>query len=59
MSWFRGAPDSTVSRLLVSVTEPLLQPIRRMVPRFGGIDLSPMIAIIALTILTSLLGQAA
>jgi YggT family protein len=32
-----------VWRVLVSLTEPVLAPIRRMLPRFSGIDISPII----------------
>jgi YggT family protein len=30
-------------RVLVSLTEPVLAPIRRMLPRFSGIDISPIV----------------
>lgn len=33
----------TVWRMLVSLTEPALGPIRRMVPSLGGLDLSPLV----------------
>jgi YggT family protein len=36
-------------------TEPLLRPIRRMVPQFGGLDISPMILLILIWFLQSLL----
>ncbi|EIJ41020.1 putative integral membrane protein [Beggiatoa alba B18LD] len=32
-----------ISRLLHSLTEPLLQPVRRLLPATGGIDLSPLL----------------
>jgi YggT family protein len=34
---------NTVGRFLYQVTEPALRPIRRVVPSFGGIDISPVI----------------
>ncbi|HET6220897.1 MAG TPA: YggT family protein [Dongiaceae bacterium] len=34
---------NTVGRFLYQVTEPALRPIRRVVPSFGGIDVSPVI----------------
>lgn len=37
------------------LTEPLLAPIRRLLPSSGGIDLSPMILLIGLWLLRSLL----
>jgi len=41
------------ARLLESVTEPVIAPFRRMVPpsRTGGLDISPMLAVIALVII--------
>ncbi len=40
---------------LHSITEPVLRPIRNVLPAPQGIDLSPLVAIIALQILSSLL----
>jgi YggT family protein len=34
---------NTIGRFLYQVTEPALRPIRRVVPSFGGIDISPVI----------------
>ena len=36
---------------LYKLTEPVLAPIRRTVPPMGGLDLSPMLLLIALQIL--------
>ena len=35
---------NSVGRFLYQITEPVLRPIRRIVPSFGGIDVSPLIA---------------
>jgi YggT family protein len=48
LSWFpidRGGP---VFQALDAVTEPILDPLRRIIPRIGMIDLSPMIAMLLL-----------
>ena len=37
------------------VTEPILSPIRRAMPFFGGIDFSPFVALILIQVLTSLI----
>ncbi len=37
-----------IGTVLYRLTEPVLGPIRRLLPSFGGIDFSPIIAIIAL-----------
>lgn len=35
-----------VGRFLFQITEPLLRPIRRILPTFGGIDLSPLVLVL-------------
>lgn len=37
-----------ISNALFQLTEPVLRPIRRMVPAFGGLDLSPLILLLAI-----------
>ncbi|MGE0119522.1 MAG: YggT family protein [Dongiaceae bacterium] len=34
---------NTVGRFLYQITEPALRPIRRIIPAFGGIDISPLV----------------
>jgi YggT family protein len=58
LSWFPLAPDSvmaTVFGFLYSITEPVLGPIRRVIPPLGmggmGLDLSPLIVIFGIQIL--------
>ena len=41
-----------------SVSEPILSPIRRAMPFFGGIDFSPFIALIGIQILSGLILRA-
>jgi YggT family protein len=36
----------TVADFLYKITEPALRPIRRVLPNFGGVDLSPLIALL-------------
>jgi YggT family protein len=62
MSWFPINPWSKGARylqLLVKVTDPVLVPIRRLIPPLrigaGALDLSPMIVILAIEILVSTL----
>lgn len=49
------APYHPIRRTLGLVVEPLLAPIRKIVPPIGGLDLSPLIFIILLQVLGSLL----
>jgi YggT family protein len=39
---------SQVAELLYRLTEPVLRPIRRVLPNLGGIDISPVIALLLL-----------
>ncbi|HTR18234.1 MAG TPA: YggT family protein [Acetobacteraceae bacterium] len=48
----------TVGDFLERVTEPALRPIRRALPLMGGIDLSPLVALLLLqVVVTPLLGS--
>jgi YggT family protein len=58
LSWFpisAGGPLAAVFSFLYSITEPLLGPVRRMLPPVGmggmGLDLSPIIVLLVLQIL--------
>ena len=37
-----------LSRFLDAVTRPLLRPVQRIIPPFGGVDISPVVVIIVL-----------
>jgi YggT family protein len=58
LSWFDPGMRSTLGRLLVDVTEPIVGPIRRFVPPLGMFDLSPIIALLLLQLLRRLLVSA-
>jgi YggT family protein len=52
MSWFPNIdPRNPIAEFLFTVTEPILAPLRAIMPRFGMIDLTPMIAIILLNVI--------
>lgn len=51
LSWFPIDRNNQFARLLTSVTEPLLEPVRRILPRTGMIDLSGMVVIILLYVM--------
>ena len=55
LSWVRLPPDNPIVRITAALTEPLLAPIRRMLPDLGGIDISPMVLLVALRLLRGLL----
>ena len=45
-------------RALDRMTEPLYRPIRRILPDFGGIDFSPLVVLLIISVLRSLLDGA-
>ncbi len=49
-SWFQVDPYNPVIRILYQLTEPLLAPIRRLLPQTGMMDFSPIVAFIAITV---------
>jgi YggT family protein len=55
LSWVRLSPENPVVRFSQTLVEPVLAPIRRVLPDLGGIDLSPMVLLLALRGLKSLL----
>lgn len=54
LSWFIRDPAHPLMRILIDVTEPILEPIRRRLPQSWMIDLSPMIAILIINVLWNL-----
>jgi YggT family protein len=51
LSWFPlspGGPMASVFSFLYTITEPVLGPLRRVIPPLGGFDLSPIVALIGL-----------
>lgn len=48
ISWVNPDPYNPIVRFLYQITEPLLYRVRRVVPFLGGLDLSPMIVILAI-----------
>ncbi len=54
MSWLPIDPSSSLYQLLFRVTEPIIEPIRRVLPPMGFVDLSPLAAILLLWMMQSL-----
>lgn len=53
LSWISPYPNAA-SRVLTTLTEPLLRPARRLIPPVGGVDLSPMAVMIGLVLVNML-----
>ncbi len=62
LSWFPPSSSSgglaTVNRLLMDLTEPVLAPLRRIIPPAGMFDLSFMVAFFGLVILRQVICSA-
>ena len=56
LSWFNRDPGNPLAGVIASLTEPLLGPARRLIPPIGGLDLSPLIVLVALQALSILVG---
>ena len=56
VSWIANQSRHPLIPLIYQLTEPVLRPITRLIPPIGGIDLSPLFALIALRFLLLLLG---
>ena len=46
ISWVNLDQSNPLVLVIYQITEPILAPIRRLLPNFGGLDLSPVVAII-------------
>ncbi|MGE5153226.1 MAG: YggT family protein [Bdellovibrio bacteriovorus] len=55
LSWLSPDPYNPAVALLGRLTDPILEPARRLIPPIGGIDLSPMAVMIGLVLLQMVL----
>jgi YggT family protein len=51
LSWIGYDPSNPFHSVIHEVTEPILAPIRQIMPRIGMFDLSPMVALFVLTLI--------
>lgn len=54
MSWFNPNPYNPIVDAIYRLTEPVLSPIRRLLPPMGGFDLSPLVVFFILMFLQRL-----
>ena len=55
LSWINPDPYHPAARVLAQLTAPLLRPARRWLPPISGVDLSPMLVVVALIFVSLLL----
>jgi YggT family protein len=54
MSWVRIDPRQPLAMIVSSLTDPVLGPLRRLLPPMGGLDFSPMVLLFGLQLLGNL-----
>ena len=57
ISWVNPDPYNSIVQFLYRVTEPILVPIRRILPAMGGFDLSPIVALVGIMFIRSFVVQ--
>ena len=56
MTWIPNLDyDNPIVRFLIRATEPVLAPIRNALPQMGGIDLSPLVVFLGISVLMQLI----
>ncbi len=55
MSWINIDPYSPLARAIFNLTEPLLAPVRNLLPPAAGLDFSPIIVLVLLQVLGQML----
>ncbi len=59
LSWFPlqpGTPMASIASIVYQLTEPIMGPVRRIIPSIGMIDISPIVVFFGLRILQSAIG---
>lgn len=59
LSWFPVQPGTamaSITSILYDLTEPVLGPVRRMIPSLGMLDLSPLVVFFGLSIFQQVIG---
>ena len=57
LSWFGQKFRHPIIPLIYQLTEPVLRPLRKIIPPISGIDLSPLLALIIIRFLLLLIGR--
>jgi YggT family protein len=58
LSWFDPGFRTPIGKIIYDVTEPVVGPIRRVIPTLGMFDISPIVALLLIRLLATLLNQA-
>jgi YggT family protein len=55
MSWLNPDPYHPIAQFIFRTTEPILEPLRRVLPPVGMMDLSPLVALIGLSVIETII----
>jgi YggT family protein len=58
LSWVDPQGNMRITQILRDITEPILAPLRSVLPQIGMIDLSPWVAILLMQLLQSMIFRA-
>ena len=55
ISWVSPDPGNPIVQILYRLTDPVLEPVRRRLPDVGGLDISPVVVLLAIFVLQKFL----
>ncbi|MDS1308549.1 MULTISPECIES: YggT family protein [Marinobacter] len=57
VSWIAPGSSHPAIQLVAQITEPVVRPVRNLMPSMGGLDLSPIIVFLILNVITVVIGH--
>ena len=57
LSWLDLPPNNRLITILDQITEPILAPLRRIIPRIDTFDITPLVAILLLELISRLISR--
>ena len=51
LSWIRPNPYNPLVRFLNRITDPIMRPLERLIPPIGGLDVTPIVAIVLIQLI--------
>ena len=55
LSWVKLKPTNPIAIIIYGISEPMLKPVRRLLPNTGGLDFSPIVVIILIMVIQRIL----
>jgi len=55
LTWITPGQTNPLTKVLFQITEPILAPLRKIIPQFGVADFSPLVAVIILQLIMFLI----